>query len=71
MLVDFSNHVLVRKGRAEGRAEEREEGRAEVKYILIKDLILQTDFSNFQIAKLTRVSDDFVEKIRLEINSKL
>ncbi len=61
--IDFSNHVLVKKGREEGREEE--------KYHLIKDLILQTDFNNLRIAELTRVSVDYVEKIRLEISSNL
>ena len=40
------------------------------KYLSVKNILLETDFDSIKIAKSVRVTIEFVEKIKSELNEK-
>lgn len=52
--------ILYRRGEKEGI----EKGRQEEKEILVKNLLLNTDFTIGKIASLTNVTESFVKKVK-------
>ena len=56
------------KGREEGRAEGREKGRKEAQQYFAKKLLITNNMSVEQIAELTELTVDEVEKIKNDSN---
>jgi hypothetical protein len=52
--------ILYRRGELKGM----EKGRQEEKEMLVKNLLLNTDFTVSKIAALTNVAESFVKKVR-------
>ena len=52
--------ILYRRGELKGM----EKGRQEEKEMLVKNLLLNTDFTVSKIAGLTNVAESFVKKVR-------
>jgi predicted transposase/invertase (TIGR01784 family) len=56
-------------GIEKGREEGIEKGRQEERRAFVENLLSQTEFSDEKIAGLANVSVDFVNKIRMNMNS--
>jgi len=56
--------ILYRRGEKEGMEKGIEKGRQEEKEILVKNLLLNTDFTIGKIASLTNVTESFVKKVK-------
>ena len=67
---DIENDYLYLKGIERGIECGALRKENEEKYLSVKNILLETDFDSIKIAKLVRVTIEFVEKIKSELNEK-
>jgi predicted transposase YdaD len=68
--IDYETDTLYLRGAEKGIEKGIEEGIAQKDKLIVKNLLLDTDFSNERIALLADVSIDYVQKMRLELAQK-
>jgi predicted transposase/invertase (TIGR01784 family) len=67
---DIKKDYLYNEGKKEGRKEGRKEGIQKEKQKMIKEMLIGTDLSTVQIAKIASVSESYVDEIKAKLKSK-
>ncbi len=71
---DIKKDYLFKEGRKEGKKEGRKEGvlegKEKEKQKIIKELLLETDLSTAQIAKVASVAESYIEEIKAKLKTK-
>jgi hypothetical protein len=62
---EYANYTTARE---DGLQHGREEGAERKSFDVVKNLLLQTDFTAAKIAALASVTEDFVDKVKKTLN---